>query len=126
LDGIGASRDVRNVILESADYAWEPMSRTSVPSAAPGERVLRFVMRDVQEGSELLDSLPHLVGDKFASVLMRPIRPTATTDNCLLVFAIVPSEHFSKIGHKLITTFPNAIGRGKRFIFGVMTGDTAA
>ena len=86
------------------------------PASDGSDRILRFVVRDVRDGSAMLDQLKETVGDQCSSLLMRPIESTDSVANCLLLVAVVPGERFSELGQALISNFSDAIGRGRRYV----------
>lgn len=115
----------RTQVLRSIGHGWELVSRMEAPPALDGrDRILRFIVRDVRDGSAMLEELKDVVGDACASLLMRPIRQTDAVDNCLLVVAVLPRNQFSEIGQSLIARFSDAIGRGRRHV--PATGQNAA
>jgi hypothetical protein len=122
---VGSSVNARKALIGSVDMGWELLSRVEGPPALDGrDRVLRFIVQDVRDGSDMLRRLKGSIGDRCASMLMRPIRQTGAVDNCLFIVAVVPSERFAEIGYQMISEFPDAIGRGKRHA--VDTGESAA
>ena len=118
----------RSELLDTVDMGWELMSRMEAPVAVDGrDRILRFIVQDVRDGSDMLRRLQGLVDDNCASMLMQPVRSTRAVDKCLLIIAVVPKERFAEIGQQMINEFPDAIGRGKRYSAPVEAAeDTAA
>lgn len=115
-DDIGATLDAQDAVLGVIELGWELLSRMEAPRAFDGrDRILRFIVQDVRDGSEMLTRLQGLVGDQCASMLMRPIRKTEAVNNCLLIVCVVPAERFADIGSQIIAEFPAAIGRGRRY-----------
>ena len=120
------SEDARTSMLESVAMGWELASAAHAPPTVDGrDRVLRFLVQDVQDGEEMIEMLNVRIGEEqCASLLMRPIERTGAFDNCLLVIAAVPKNRFAEIGQEIIDRFPDAIGRGRRYQ--AATGESAA
>lgn len=115
-DDLGRSAEAQDAVLGAIEMGWELLSRMEAPGAVDGrDRILRFVVQDVKDGSDMLTRLQGLVGDQCASMLMRPIRKTGAVTNCLLIICVVPRERFADIGSQIIAEFPDAIGRGRRY-----------
>ncbi len=113
---LGDSDESRSELLNSVALGWELVSRMDAPPTIDGkERTLRFLVRDPRDGTGMLDLLKDNVGEKCASLLMRPIERTGAFENCLLMIAVVPVDRFAEIGQTLINSFPDAIGRGRRY-----------
>jgi|GEM_PF-4632443 len=113
-DDIGETVVAQDAVLGAVDFGWELLSRMEAPGAVDGQdRVLRFIVQDVKDGSDMLARLRTLVDDRCASMLMRPIRKTGAVTNCLLIICVVPSERFAEVGSQMVTEFPDAIARGR-------------
>jgi len=116
LTELGRSEEDRDRLVNSIEMGWELVSRMEAPAALDGEdRILRFLVRDVRDGTAIIEQLKENVGDQCASLLMRPIERTGAFENCILIVAAVPSERFTEIGQMLIKNFPDAIGRARRY-----------
>lgn len=117
VDDLFGNAEDRQQLIPTLGMGWELVSRMEAPPALDGrDRILRVIVRDVRTGSAMLDQLKGTVGDQCSSLLMRPIGLTEAATNCLLLVAIVPGERFSEVGQALISNFPDAIGRGRRFV----------
>lgn len=115
-DDLGQTVAAQDAVIGSIDLGWELLSRMEAPGAVDGrDRILRFIVQDVKDGSDMLARLQTLAGDRCASMLMRPIRKTGAATNCLLIICVVPSERFADIGSQMIAEFPDAIARGRRY-----------
>jgi len=112
---LGRTKD-RTQMLSSVAMGWELASRIEAPEAIRGQdRILRFIVRDMGDGTAMLEQLEESIGDAYASLMMRPIERTGALGNSLLIIAVVPAERFSEIGQALISNFPDAVGRGRRY-----------
>lgn len=117
VDSLFGNQEQRTQMLRAVGAGWELMSRMEAPSSIEGrDRILRFVVRDLRDGTDMLNLLKRNVGDSCASLLMRPIVHTDAVDNCLLIVSIVPEDRFSEVGQLLIAQFTDAIGRGRRYV----------
>ncbi len=116
-DELFNEEDDRTNLLRTLGMGWELVNRMEAPRAVDGrDRILRFVVNDLRDGTAMLEQLKDSVGDACASLLMRPIKSTDAVANCLLIVAVVPNDRFSEIGQALISNFSDAIGRGRRYV----------
>lgn len=103
-------------LYSSVELGWELVGHDEALAVRKGtDRTLRFVVRDMDTGSAMLALANELIGDRCASLLMRPVKEAGAFGNCLLVVAVVPKDRFAVVGQKLLSHFPDAIGRGRRF-----------
>ncbi len=117
VDSLFGNAEQRAQMLRAVGEGWELMSRMEAPSSIGGrDRILRFIVRDLRDGTDMLDELKNNVGDSCASLLMRPIVQTDAIDNCLLIVSVVPEDRFAEIGQMLISHFTDAVGRGRRYV----------
>ena len=113
---IGKSAATRDAIVNTVDMGWELHERVELPEAVDGQdRVLRFLVQDVVDGSDMLVRLRRLAGHESVSMLMSPVRNTSAATNCIVIVCIVPSERFAAIGAQIIAEFPDTIARGRRY-----------
>jgi len=111
------SEHARMSMFSSVAMGWEIAEGMDVPPTVEGrDRILRFLVQDVQDGVEMVEMLNVRIGEgQCASLLMRPIERTGAFDNCLLIIAAVPKERFAVVGQEVLDHFPDAIGRGRRY-----------
>lgn len=113
---ITRSEKQEDELFSTVDLGWELVSRAESPAVRTGkDRTLRFLVRDMDVGSAMLEMASELSHQRCSSLLMRPLKKTGAFGNCLLVVAVVPKAQFSEVGQKLLSHFPDAIGRGRRY-----------